>query len=68
MAITRLIENYISLNTWNVYDNAVKTLESFRCEMSLEQKWPVPLSDLINFIAFLSKNDASARTFFDDSI
>jgi hypothetical protein len=49
----RLIDNSISLNTWNVYDNAVKTLESFRCEMSLEQKWPVPLSDLINCIAFL---------------
>jgi hypothetical protein len=49
----RLIENSISLNTLNVCDNAVKTLESFRCEMSLEQKWPVPLSDLINIIAFL---------------
>jgi hypothetical protein len=34
----RLIENSISLDTWNVYDKAVKTLESFRCEMSLEHK------------------------------
>ena len=53
------------MNTWNVYDNAVKTLESFRCEMSLEQKWPVPLSDLlsdfINLIAFLS-NEYSPST------
>jgi hypothetical protein len=30
--------------------------------MSLEQKWPVPLSDLINFIAFLSKNEYSPST------
>jgi hypothetical protein len=30
--------------------------------MSLEQKWPVPLSDLINFIGFLSKNEYSPST------
>lgn len=30
--------------------------------MILEQEWPVPLSDLINFITFLSKNEYSPST------
>lgn len=43
------------MNTSNVYENAVKKFESFRNENSLEHKWPIPLPDLINFIAFMSK-------------
>jgi len=36
-----LIESSLSLNTWNVYDNAIKVFEDFRLNYNLEHKWPV---------------------------
>jgi hypothetical protein len=60
--IMYLIESSLSLNTWNVYDNAIKVFEDFRLDYNLEHKWPVPVSDLINFIVYLSSESYSPNT------
>lgn len=57
-----LYENSLSLNTWNVYDNAIKVFEDFRLKYNQEHKWPVPVSDLINFIVYLSSQSYSPNT------
>jgi hypothetical protein len=60
--IMNLIESSLSLNTWNVYDNAINVFVNFRLNYNLEHKWPVPVSDLINFIVYLSSESYSPNT------
>ena len=50
-----LIENSISKNSWKVYESAVASFENFRLYYNLLNIWPVPLSDIVNFIAYLEK-------------
>ena len=57
-----LIESSLSLNTWNVYDNAINVFVNFRLNYNLEHKWPVPVSDLINGIVYLSSESYSPNT------
>lgn len=57
-----LIENSVSQNTWNVYSNGVQLFEIFRKNHNFISKWPAPLSDVINFIVYLAKNDYSPNT------
>ena len=60
--IMNIIESSLSINTWNVYDNAIKVFEDFRLNYNFEHKWPVPVSDLINFIVYLSSESYSPNT------
>ena len=49
-----LIEASNSKNTWNAYENAVRTFQNFRRQYCLELIWPPPSDHLVNFLAFLS--------------
>ena len=57
-----LVEHSLSENTWNVYANAEKSFEKFRKKYDLEKVWPVPISHLITFIVYLTKNSYSPNT------
>ena len=57
-----LVENSLSENTWNVYDNAEKSFEKNWKKYDLEKVWPVPISHLINFIVYLAKHYYSPNT------
>ena len=41
--------------SWKVYESAVASFENFRLYYNLSNIWPVPLSDIVNFIAYLEK-------------
>lgn len=49
-----LVDQGVSKNTHKSYNLALSKLTSFRALYKLKQKWPVPVDDLLNFIAFLS--------------
>ena len=44
----------MSKNPQKSYNLALSKLTSFRSLYKLKQKWPVPVDDLLNSIAFLS--------------
>lgn len=58
----KLVQNSLSKNTWQVYENAIANFEQFRVNHHLDLNWPVPISDLINFIAYLSVQSYSPNT------
>jgi hypothetical protein len=45
-----------------VYESAVASFEKFRLYYNLSNIWPVPLSDIVNFIAYLEKMNYKAST------
>ena len=57
-----LIENSISKNSWKGYESAVASFENFRLYYNLSNIWPVPLSDIVNFITYLEKMNCKAST------
>ena len=57
-----LINNSLAKNTWNVYENALKSFAEFRNQYSLDQIWPPPLMHIINYVIFLSSEGYSATT------
>ena len=57
-----LIENSISKNSWKVYESAVASFENFRLYCNLSNIWPVPLTDIVNFIAYLEKMNYEVST------
>jgi hypothetical protein len=40
-----------------VYESAVASFENFRLYYNLSNIWPVPLSEIVNFFAYLEKNE-----------
>ena len=54
-----LVENSLSVNTWNVYANTEKSFEKFRKNYDLEKVWPVFTS---NKLVYLAKNSYSPNT------
>ena len=40
-----------------MYESAVASFENFRLDYNFSNIWPVPLSDIVNFIAYLQKNE-----------
>lgn len=49
----------LSENTLKAYQLSVESFEKFRQAHRLEAVWPPPLSDLVNFLAYLSIQDYS---------
>lgn len=45
-----------------MYESAVASFENFRLYYNLSNIWPVPLSDIVNFIAYLEKMNYKAST------
>ena len=54
-----LVENSLSVNTWNVYANTEKSFEKIRKNYDLEKVWPVFTS---NKLVYLAKNSYSPNT------
>lgn len=57
-----LIERSVSLNTHKTYDTAIEKLHEFRALYQLPQVWPVPVPDLLNFVAYLMLQGISASS------
>ena len=45
-----------------MYESAVSSFENFRLYYNLSNIWSVPLSDIVNFIAYLEKMNYKAST------
>lgn len=60
--MNKLLQNSVSGNTNNVYENALNSFENFRSEFEMGCIWPPPIEHIINFIAYLSKMGYSATT------
>lgn len=52
----------LAVNTWKTYKTAVDSLLKFRKLYGLLDSWPVPLDELINFVAYLSYSGFSPST------
>ena len=57
-----LIKSSLASNTWKTYNTAVESLRKFRLLYDLPDIWPVPLHDIIQYIAYLSYEANSAST------
>ncbi len=57
-----LVQCGLSTNTRKSYNIAFQKLSEFRLQYGLKQKWPVPVNDLLNFIAFLATQNLSPST------
>lgn len=57
-----LIKSSLAPNTWKTYNSAVQSLGNFRLLYDLPDIWPVPLYDLIQYIAYMSYKSISAST------
>jgi hypothetical protein len=55
-----LVVNSISKNSWKVYESAVASFETFRLYYNLSNIWPVPLSDIVNFVSPPNSNEISS--------
>lgn len=59
---SQLVKRGISKNTRNSYDTALQKLGTFRLKYCLQDIWPIPVQDLLNFIAYLSSENLSPST------
>ncbi|XP_071086522.1 uncharacterized protein, partial [Haliotis cracherodii] len=60
--VQRLVQSSLALNTWNLYESALKSFNVFRISFSLPHIWPTPVDHLMHFIAHLSLTGKSPRT------
>lgn len=49
-------------NTWKTYNSALESLRKFRIFYNLEDIWPVPVHDIMKYIAYLSYTSISVST------
>lgn len=52
--LNHLISSSMAEKTWKTYRTAAESLHSFRSQINLPDIWPVPLNDLLFYIAHLS--------------
>ena len=55
----QIVNQGVSKNTHKSYNLALKKLDKFRAEYQLNSTWPIAISELLNFIAYLSVNGLS---------
>ena len=60
--VSRLVKNSMAENTWKAYKIGTSKLQQFRQEYQLANTYPVPVEQLLNFIAFLSIKNISASS------
>ncbi|CAC5397856.1 unnamed protein product [Mytilus coruscus] len=58
----RLFSDSLSENTWKSYSRARSVLTSFQLQYALGKVWPVPVEQLVQFIAYSSLKHLSAAT------
>ncbi|XP_071099006.1 integrase/recombinase xerD homolog, partial [Haliotis cracherodii] len=58
----RLLQQSLSTNTWATYQTGINALHQFRSAHQLQEVWPVPLDQVVNFIAYLSVTHHSPNT------
>ncbi len=52
----------MAANTWRTYRAGINALQQFQLVSNLPTTWPVPVDQLLHFIAYLSISGKSART------
>ncbi|XP_071087974.1 uncharacterized protein [Haliotis cracherodii] len=60
--VDRLLLQSLSENTWSTYRTGINALKQFRSVHQLPETWPVPLDQVVNFIAHLSVTNHSPNT------
>lgn len=59
---SQLVQSGLSVNTRKSYTIAIEKLSQFRSSYNLQHIWPVPVNDLLNFIASLAVQNLSPST------
>ena len=57
-----LVQSGLAPNTRKSYSLALQKLSDFRSKYDLQQTWPIPLNDILNFIAYLVTENISTST------
>ena len=60
--VHKLLEASNSQNTWSIYGNGVSSFEKFRFSHGLRDSWPPPISDLVNYVAYMSSQGYAPAT------
>jgi hypothetical protein len=60
--IEYLLSNSVAPSTSTVYNQALEMLNRSRREFSLRDSWPIPLSEIVDFIAYIFKNGFAHST------
>ena len=60
--VQKLLEASNSQNTWNTYGNGVSSFVKFRFNHGLRDSWPPPISDLVNYVAYMSSQGYAPAT------
>jgi hypothetical protein len=60
--IEYLLYNSVAPSKSKVYKHALEMLNRFRREFSLRDSWPIPLSEIVNFIAYMFKKGFAHST------
>jgi hypothetical protein len=60
--IQSLLKSSMACNTWKTYNSAIESFDNFRQIYKLPDIWPVPVQDIIRYIAHLSHAKTSAST------
>ncbi|XP_067676250.1 uncharacterized protein [Haliotis asinina] len=58
----RLLQVLLASNTWSTYQAGVEALRTFWTTYGIQKTWPVPLDNLVHFIAYLSKTGLAPST------
>jgi site-specific recombinase XerD len=60
--INALVNASMAQKTWKTYKTAVESFKTFRSLYLLRDVWPVPVSDVVYYIAYLSYTGLSSST------
>ena len=52
--VRKLLDGFTSRNTQNTYGNGVSSFVNFRLKHGLGDSWPPTVSDLVNYVAYMS--------------
>ena len=60
--VTILLEASNYKNTWNTYQNGISSCVAFRLNQGLRDTCPPSISDLVNYVAYLSSFEYAPST------
>lgn len=60
--INTLLKSSLAPNSWKTYHSALESLNKFRSIYHLPNEWPVPLYDIMSYIAYLSYSGIATST------
>lgn len=60
--VAKLLEASNSQNTWKTYQNGLASFDSFRKSQGIRDAWPPSISDVVNYVAYMSNSNYAPST------